>query len=70
MKTRFDISGMSCAACASRVEKVVARLGGVHAARVNLLQNRLDAEYDDSLLSAAQIIAAVRNAGYEVTAIQ
>ena len=64
MRTRFDISGMSCAACQARVEKVVSRLDGVSAVRVNLLQNRLDAQYDETKLGTAQIIAAVEQAGY------
>lgn len=64
MKTRFDITGMSCAACQARVEKVVARVPGVKQAQVNLLQNRLDVDFMPDKVSAAQIIAAVESAGY------
>jgi len=64
MKTRFDISGMSCAACQARVEKAVAVLDGVFDAQVNLLQKRLDVTYDEKKVSAAQLVSAVEKAGY------
>lgn len=64
MKQTFSVTGMSCAACQSHVEKAVRALPGVAQADVNLLQNRLSVVYDEQNLSAAQIIAAVERAGY------
>lgn len=61
MKTKFDISGMSCAACSARVEKAVSALDGVERCSVNLLTNSMTTEGD---ATEAQIIAAVQNAGY------
>lgn len=61
MKTKFEISGMSCAACSARVEKALSALDGVERCSVNLLTNSMTTEGD---ATEAQIIAAVQNAGY------
>ena len=63
-KETYDVTGMSCAACSSRVEKAVAKQPGAQQVAVNLLKNSMVVEYDESLLSSAQIIAAVEKAGY------
>lgn len=67
MKKKFTVSGMSCAACSARVEQAVRALAGMRRADVNLLQNSLSAEFDESVLSASDIINAVRRAGYDTT---
>lgn len=64
MKKTFTVTGMTCAACSARVEKVVRALPGVTQAQVNLLAGRLQAEYDESLVTSQKIIAAVTEAGY------
>ena len=64
MKCKFDVTGMSCAACQAHVEKAVNALDGVQTAAVNLLANSMVAEFDESKLSAADICAAVDKAGY------
>ena len=66
MKTKFDISGMSCAACSARVEKAVSALDGVERCSVNLLTNSMTTE---GSATEAQIIAAVQNAGYGATVL-
>ena len=58
-KETYDVTGMSCAACSSRVEKAVAKQPGAQQVAVNLLKNSMVVEYDESQLSSAQIIAAV-----------
>ena len=63
-KETYDVTGMSCAACSSRVEKAVARQSGVQQVSVNLLKNSMVVEYDESVLSSAQIVAVVEQAGY------
>lgn len=63
-KLRFDITGMSCAACSARVEKAVSGLKGVSEASVNLLKNSMIATFDEAVLSADDIISAVDRAGY------
>ena len=63
-KETYDVTGMSCAACSSRVEKAVAKQPGAQQVAVNLLKNSMVVEYDESQLSSAQIIAAEKKAGY------
>ncbi len=63
-KERFDIMGMTCSACSSRVQKAVEKISGTQAVAVNLLTNSLQLEYDEQQTSAAAIIAAVEKAGY------
>ena len=60
----FTITGMSCAACAARIEKVTAELPGVKQVQVNLLTHSMKVVYDDSVLSEQTIINAVERAGY------
>lgn len=63
-KEIFDITGMSCAACSSRIQKTMDNLGGVGRADVNLLKNSMTVEYDEKILTANEIEAAVAKAGY------
>ena len=64
MKQRFSVTGMTCAACSARVEKVTKQLPGVLKSEVNLLAGSMVTEYDEAVLSAQDIIAAVLSAGY------
>ena len=61
---KFDITGMTCSACAQHVEKAVNKLDGIKTANVNLLTNRLTVEADTSVIGAEDIIAAVEKSGY------
>ena len=63
MELKFDITGMTCAACSARVEKVTAKVSGVSKAQVNLLAGKMIVEADSAEI-AENIIAAVENAGY------
>ena len=67
MKQEFDIQGMSCAACSSRVEKSVSKLDGIKVCNVNLLTNHMSVEYDENILNDQMIIDCVVNAGYGAT---
>ena len=58
---QYNVTGMSCAACSSRVEKAVGSLPGVTACSVNLLTNSMGVEGD---VSETDIIKAVEDAGY------
>ena len=64
MKQKFDVTGMSCAACSARVDKCVSALEGVESVSVNLLKNNMIVEYDSSALNERQIISAVEKGGY------
>ncbi|MBP3626153.1 MAG: cadmium-translocating P-type ATPase [Peptococcaceae bacterium] len=64
MKEKFDVTGMTCSACSSRVEKCVRQLEGMDDVTVNLLTNSMQVEFDESKLSTDDIITAVTQAGY------
>lgn len=53
-KEQFDITGMTCSACSTRVEKSVAKLPGIKEVSVNLLKNSMVASYDESVLDTAE----------------
>lgn len=65
MKKRYDILGMSCAACQAHVEKAIKKLDCVKDCNVNLLSNYADVTFNDEANDKA-IIEAVKNAGYKV----
>ena len=58
---QYTVTGMSCAACSSRVEKAVSKVPGVTSCSVSLLTNSMGVE---GTATSAQIIEAVENAGY------
>lgn len=64
MKSVFNITGMSCAACAARVDKAVSAVRGVQSVAVNLLKNTMRVEYDEKTVLPAVIVSAVERAGY------
>lgn len=59
----LGIEGMTCAACATRIEKVLNRLPGVEAA-VNLASERARVRYQPGVVDAAQLVAAIDRAGF------
>lgn len=59
------VTGMSCAACASRIERVLNRLDGVSAS-VNFASEKAVISLDDALSSSSDVIAAIRKAGFDV----
>ena len=63
---RYNVTGMSCAACAARVEKAVSSVEGVSSCAVNLFTNSMGVE---GTASADEIIAAVEKAGYGASAL-
>ena len=63
MKLKFDVTGMTCAACSARVEKVTKSVPGVEKAEVNLLGGSMQVEAESAEVTDA-IIQAVTNAGY------
>ena len=64
MKEKYDVTGMTCAACQAHVEKSVSKLDGVNNVAVNLLQNSMTVEYDESKVSESDIVKAVESGGY------
>ena len=63
MIIKFDVTGMTCAACSARVEKVVGQISGVMKADVNLLAGKLTVETENITVSD-EVILAVTKAGY------
>ena len=59
---QYNVKGMSCAACSTRVEKAVMAVDGVKTCSVSLLTNSMGVE---GTADAAEIIAAVQRAGYD-----
>lgn len=65
MKIKFEVRGMTCAACSARVEKVTCHVPGVDKAEVNLLAGSMIVEANRDVTD--EIIAAVSNAGYQAS---
>ena len=65
MKLKFNVIGMSCAACSSNIEKTVSKLSGVKSVQVNLLKNDMLVEFDQEKINEKDIIKAVQKIGYD-----
>ena len=70
MKETIKINGMTCAACASRIEKVVGRIDGVQEINVNFATERLSVDIDPAKTNMEAVGAAVRKAGYDYETIK
>lgn len=67
MKTsKFQVTGMTCAACQANVTKVTLKTQGVLSAEVNLLSGQMTAVFDENLTNENEIIKAVNNIGYGI----
>jgi len=62
LKLKFTVTGMTCAACSARVEKVTRGVSGVENVEVNLLSGKMQVEAEEA--AAEKIIQAVADAGY------
>lgn len=63
-KQLLDITGMSCSACSSRIEKVVNKMQGVEQMSVNLLKNNAHVTFDESVVDEKAIIARIEKLGF------
>ena len=63
MKLKFNVSGMTCAACSARVEKVTAQVEGVHKVEVNLLAGTMVVEAGSEAVVSG-IVSSIQKAGY------
>ncbi len=66
-KQRFDVTGMSCAACQAAIERTVGKMEGVQSAVVNLLANKLTVEFDEKKVTEGLICERVSSIGYGAT---
>ena len=58
MTEKFNVTGMTCSACSAHVEKSVKKLNGVKSVNVNLLQNNMHVDFDETDVSVDDIINA------------
>jgi P-type Cu+ transporter len=63
-KVKLDIEGMTCAACATRIEKGLTRMEGVASANVNLAMNNAVVEYYEGITSEKDILEKIKKLGY------
>ncbi len=66
-REKFEVGGMTCAACQAHVDKAVRGLDGVGDVAVNLLSGSMTVEYDEASVSADDICRAVDRAGYSAS---
>lgn len=63
---KMPIDGMTCAACSTRLERVLNKQSGVTEARVNLAANNATVDFDRGAISAGEVVAAIGKAGFSV----
>lgn len=66
---KFDVSGMTCAACQAHVDRAVSKLDGVESVAVNLLAGSMLVDYDPAQVSPDDICTAVDRAGYSASPV-
>ncbi|MEW6045039.1 MAG: heavy metal translocating P-type ATPase [Bacillota bacterium] len=65
-KATLDLSGMTCASCAVRIEKKLEKTDGVRGATVNFALEKAVVEFDPDQVRARQLVEAVQSLGYQV----
>ena len=63
-RLRLEVTGMTCAACSARVQRVLERTHGVSGANVNLMTKTAAVDFDPDVTSPEGLVAAVESAGY------
>ena len=66
IKKNFKIEGMSCSACANRIEKTISKLDGVNIATVNFTTETLNIEFDENKLNSKKIEESVEKIGFKI----
>lgn len=64
MKKQFSVTGMTCAACSSGIERTVRKIDGVSECSVSLMGASMTAEFDPEKVTSEQIVSAVKALGY------
>ncbi len=65
MSQAFEIKGMSCGGCATRLMRVIGRMNGVKTVKVEFETASMAVDYDPDAVSVAQIVAKTEETGYE-----
>lgn len=63
-KVEFDITGMTCAACATRIEKALNKMDGISTANVNLALEKATVEFNPAQVTIADVVAKVEKLGF------
>lgn len=66
MDKKYDITGMTCSACSSGIERAVSKLDGVNRCEVSLMGKTMKVEFDESVSSEAEVVATVKSLGYGI----
>ena len=66
MKEKFTVTGMTCSACSSGIERALKKVKGVESAEVSLMGESMSVIYDENSISRESIIACVEGLGYGV----
>ncbi|MEC5424873.1 heavy metal translocating P-type ATPase [Virgibacillus sp. C22-A2] len=64
-KVEFDVTGMTCAACSSRIEKVLNKQEGIKLATVNLTTESASIEYNPGMIEEKDIVGKIQKLGYD-----
>lgn len=65
-ETAFDIAGMTCSACANRIERRVNKMEGVESANVNFALENISVVYDEGAVQPEDMMAVVKKLGFEL----
>ena len=66
MIKNYDITGMTCSACSSGIERAVNKLDGVNGAEVSLMGKCMRLDYDENKLSEEEVLNCVASLGYGI----
>lgn len=69
MKAKFKVMGMHCSSCSSHVEKSVSSIDGMHSCSVNLLQESMLVDYDETKVTNEQIIKTIQDGGFDASVV-
>ena len=67
MKEKFSVTGMTCSACSSGIERALLRMEGIEKAEVSLMGESMSVEYDETIVTVDTIIQTVQGLGYGAT---
>ncbi len=68
MIKRYDITGMTCSACSSGIERAVGKIEGVSLVEVSLMGKSMKIDFDENILNEEDIFSAVKSLGYGIFA--
>ncbi len=66
MKEKYSVTGMTCSACSSGIERTVNKLNGVEKAEVSLMGESMTVVFDEAVVTREEIFSAVESLGYEI----